>query len=72
MVTTETDREHERIWRTLDQHTDKLGVVGVLVERVGNIADDIKELKGARKWAIAQFIATLSVIATVFAAIYTR
>lgn len=72
VMDSDTEREINHIWDRLREHGGTISGVAVLQVQMQNLIREVQEMKANRKWVVAQFIATVGVLATVIALVMKR
>lgn len=68
----DTEREINHIWDRLREHGATISGVAVLQVQMQTLISDVKSVKDNRKWVVAQFVATLGVLASIASLVLSR
>lgn len=68
----EAEREIGHIWERVRSHDVAVSGVAVLQVKMDYILEELKSMKSGRRWIIAQFIASMGVVATLIGNVIVR
>lgn len=71
-VDREIEREIDRIWSTLREQQQAISGIAVLQVQMGQVMKELGAIRQGRKWAVAQTIGILSILATVIGSFIQR
>lgn len=68
----DTEREFGHVWERLRTHEIAVTGVAVMQTKIDYILEEVKNMKNSRRWVIAQFVASMGIVASLLSNVIVR